>query len=101
MALFALLNSLNSVQATLQTNLLISLLTQMTEVMETWPFAIVNYGLNDSLSVRNWVDRTNATQLLQCICAFFGGLLFPSEVSCQACDLPYIQREQFKEVCLY
>lgn len=99
LAIFSLINSLNSTTTSpINISLLISLSSQILESLENWPLTLINYGINDSMGSRNWVDRPNAAQLLQSVFSFFGWLNFPSEQACLACELPYIQRELFRGV---
>lgn len=99
MAILSLLNALNSTSTTpIYISLLISIATQILENMENWPLILIYYGINDSLGLRNWVERPNAAQLLQSLYSFFGWINFPTEEACLACDIPFVQRESFRGV---
>lgn len=92
--LFALMALLNEESGSNKLTLaLLPTLISMLEKADAWAPTLVHYGLNDSLGSRVWVDRAEASPLLQAIFSYFGPIAFPHESSYSATELLFTHRE--------
>ncbi|KAI1716346.1 integrator complex subunit 1 [Ditylenchus destructor] len=94
-SLFNLMNNLTAQSASDLVDEIIALISSsIGNPNANWPLTVINLMLNDSLGIRNWVDRPNSSTLVQSICSLFGNLEFPSVEAYGTCEIPYnVQKE--------
>lgn len=57
---------------------------EMLRSLDSWPAALFNYVLYDSLGTRIWVEKHEATVIMLAAFSLFGEVLIPADVMFQA-----------------